>query len=93
LRKNPPRADLYNSLQRLAYTSALGLGIVEVLSGLVIWKPVQLQTLGLLFGGYDGARLVHFVGLVALAGFVVTHVLMVLLHPRSLGEMITGGKR
>jgi thiosulfate reductase cytochrome b subunit len=92
LRKEAPPVDLYNSLQRMAYTSALALGVVEVLSGLVIYKPVQLQLLGVLFGGYDGARLVHFAGLVALAGFVITHVMMVLLHPRSLGEMITGGK-
>jgi thiosulfate reductase cytochrome b subunit len=92
LRKEAPPAALYNSLQRLAYTSAMGLGLVEVLSGLAIWKPVQLELLARLFGGYDGARAVHFVGLVLLAGFVVTHVLMVALHPRSLGEMITGGK-
>jgi thiosulfate reductase cytochrome b subunit len=43
-------------------------------------------------GGYDGARFIHFATLVALAGFVVTHVAMVLLHPRALVEMITGGK-
>jgi thiosulfate reductase cytochrome b subunit len=93
LRREPPPVDLYNGLQRLAYTSALLLALVEVASGLVIYKPVQLDWLGVVFGGYDGARLVHFVGLVLLAGFVVTHVVMVLLHPRSLGEMITGGKR
>jgi thiosulfate reductase cytochrome b subunit len=93
LRREPPPVDLYNGLQRAAYTSALGLALVEVLSGLVVWKPTQLSWLGLVFGGYDGARLVHFVGLVLLAGFVVAHVLMVLLHPRSLGEMITGGKK
>jgi thiosulfate reductase cytochrome b subunit len=92
LRKEPPEANLYNGLQRMAYTSALVLGVVEVLSGLVMWKPVQFELLGLLFGGYDGARLVHFVGLVALAGFLIGHLVMVSLHPRSLGEMITGGK-
>jgi thiosulfate reductase cytochrome b subunit len=93
LRREPPPVNLYNGLQRLAYTSALLLALVEVASGLVIYKPVQLGWLAVVFGGYDGARLVHFVGLVLLAGFVVTHVVMVLLHPRSLGEMITGGKR
>jgi thiosulfate reductase cytochrome b subunit len=93
LRREPPPTDLYNGLQRLAYTAALALGAVEVLSGLAIYKPVQLEWLALLFGGYDGARLVHFVVLVLLAGFVVTHVVMALLHPRSFGEMITGGRR
>ena len=85
--------NLYNGLQRLAYTSALFLAAVEVLSGLVMWKPVQLEWLGRICGGYDGARLTHLVGLGLLAGFAVTHVIMVLLHPRSLGEMITGGKK
>jgi thiosulfate reductase cytochrome b subunit len=92
IRKEAPPVDLYNGLQRLAYTSAFLLALLVVLSGLVIWKPVQLQALGLLFGGYDGARLVHFVGMCLLGGFVVGHVIMVLAHPRSLMEMITGGK-
>ncbi len=77
----------------MAYTSALALGIVEVLSGLAVWKPVQLGLLGAMFGGYDGARLVHFLGLVGLGAFLVGHIVMVSLHPRSLGEMITGGRR
>ena len=92
LRKEPPPTDLYNSLQRLAYTSAMLLGLAVVLSGLVLWKPVQLSWLGFIMGGYDGARFVHFAGLIALAGFVITHVVMVALHPKSLVEMITGGK-
>lgn len=92
LTKNAPSADPYNGLQRLAYSSALALGFIEVLSGLAIWKPVQLEWLTLLFAGYDGARLIHFVGLALLLVFAVAHVVMVLLHPRSLGEMFTGGK-
>ena len=92
IRKDPPPVDLYNSLQRSAYTAAIGLGILSVLSGLVIYKPVQFHHLAWLMGGYDSARVVHFLGLIALAGFVITHVIMVALHPRSLGEMITGGK-
>ena len=93
LRKEAPPVDLYNGLQRLAYTSAFVLALALVLSGLAIWKPVQLGWLALIFGGYDGARLVHFVAMVLLAGFVVGHVIMVLAHPKSLMEMITGGKR
>ncbi len=93
IRKDEPPVDLYNSLQRSAYTAAVGLGILEVLSGLAIYKPVQFHHLCWLLGGYDGARVIHFVGLIALAGFVVSHVIMVALHPKSLLEMITGGKR
>lgn len=93
LRKEPPPVNLYNGLQRSAYTAALAFGILVVWSGLVMYKPVQLSWLGVLLGGYDGARLVHFACLIGLAGFALTHIVMVLLHPRSLGEMITGGKR
>jgi thiosulfate reductase cytochrome b subunit len=93
IRKQAPPADLYNGLQRLAYTSALALGAVEVASGLAIYKPVQLHWLAWCFGGYDGARAVHLIALFLLLGFIVGHVIMAALHPRSLAEMITGGKR
>jgi thiosulfate reductase cytochrome b subunit len=93
LRKEPPAAELYNPLQRLAYFVAITAAIVEVLTGLAIYKPVQLGWLAALFGGYDGARLIHFAGLVVLAGFTAAHLVLVALHPRSLGEMITGGER
>jgi thiosulfate reductase cytochrome b subunit len=92
LRKDPPPLDLYNSMQRLAYTSALLLGIAIVLSGLVIYKPTQLHWLGWFMGGYDGARVIHFYGMLAIFGFIVSHVIMVALHPRSFVEMVTGGK-
>jgi thiosulfate reductase cytochrome b subunit len=91
LRKQPPEQGLYNPLQRLAYTTATGLGVLQVLSGLALYKPVQLPWLVAAFGGYDAARLVHFAGLLLLAGFIVTHLVMVALHPRSLVEMIGGG--
>ncbi|HUJ56953.1 MAG TPA: cytochrome b/b6 domain-containing protein [Kofleriaceae bacterium] len=93
IRKTEPPKDLYNGLQRSAYTAAIALGILEVLSGLVMWKPVQLHRLGYLMGGYDGARVIHFLGLIALAGFVATHLIMVAIHWRQFPEMITGGKK
>jgi thiosulfate reductase cytochrome b subunit len=93
VRPAPPELALYNGLQRLAYSGAIALGLVLVLSGLAIWKPVQLRLLGWLFGGYDGARAAHFIGLIALAAFVVAHVIMVAAHPRSFLAMITGGRR
>jgi len=93
LRKEPPPADLYNGLQRQAYTVALVLALLEVLSGFAMWKPVQLSWLAAMFGGYDGARVVHFLALIALMLFVVVHVIMVLMHPKSIVEMVTGGKK
>lgn len=91
-RKLPVGHELYNGLQRLAYTAVLLVAIAQVLSGLVLYKPVQLRALGLLIGGYEGARIIHLYGLGFLAFFTVGHVVMVLLHPASLREMITGGK-
>jgi thiosulfate reductase cytochrome b subunit len=86
-----PPSGLYNPLQRAAYTGAIALGAIEVLSGLAIWKPVQLHWLAWLMGGYEGARLIHFFGLLALAAFVVAHLAMVALHWRRFPEIITGG--
>jgi thiosulfate reductase cytochrome b subunit len=93
IRKTPPPEDFYNGLQRLAYTSAILLAIVVVLSGLAIYKPVQLHLLTALFGGYDSARVVHLGCLGLLVFFAVTHIILVLLHPRTILTMVTGGRR
>ncbi len=92
-RKEPPTPDFYNGLQRLAYSSVILFGLVMVLSGLAIYKPVQLHPLTLLFGGYDGARVVHLAGLCLFAMFVVTHLILVASHPREIVKMVTGGRR
>ncbi len=89
--RRPASQGLYNGLQRLAYTSALALGAVLVASGLAIWKPTQLSALAACFGGYDGARAVHLLSLAGMAAFTVGHVAMVLLHPRELPTIFTGG--
>jgi thiosulfate reductase cytochrome b subunit len=81
---------VYNAAQRVAYLSAIVLGIVMVLSGLVIWKPVQFHTLGLLMGDYEGARYVHFFAMVALVLFVAVHIVMVAVVPRTFTSMFTG---
>jgi thiosulfate reductase cytochrome b subunit len=91
-RKEPPHG-FYNGLQRSAYTAAVALGFLEVVTGLAIYKPAQLRLLTAVLGGYDFARALHFFGLWALAAFVAGHVAMVVLHPRTLIAMITGGKR
>ena len=80
----------YNAAQRAAYLGAMVLGLILILSGLVIWKPVQFHTLGLPMGDYEGARLLHFFAMAALVLFVIVHVVMVLLVPRTLPTMFTG---
>lgn len=82
----------YNAIQKLMYLGVLLLGLLLVLSGLAIWKPVQLQGLVSLFGGFDIARYVHFFAMSGIGLFVVIHLLMVIIVPRTLWAMITGGK-
>src|SRR6185369_11136625 len=80
----------YNSVQKLVYAGILLTGVVIVLSGFAMWKPVQLWELTLLFGGYEGARLVHFFAMTAIVLFLILHVIMALLVPKSLRAMIRG---
>jgi thiosulfate reductase cytochrome b subunit len=84
---------VYNAAQRAAYLAVIVLGVVLVLSGLVIWKPVQFQTLGLLMGDYEGARYVHFFAMAGVVLFVIVHVVMVALVPRTFISMFTGRVR
>ena len=82
--------SVYNAVQKLLYVGVILTGVVIVLSGLSIWKPVQFQELTALFGGYDVARYVHFFAMAAIVGFLVVHVALALLVPKSLRAMITG---
>ncbi|WP_069266605.1 cytochrome b/b6 domain-containing protein [Paraburkholderia nodosa] len=85
-------ADLsqYNAVQKLAYLIAIADLVVLVLSGLAIWKSVQFPLLRESMGGYDRARVVHFCAMSVLAAFVLVHVTMVALVPRSLLTMLRG---
>ena len=80
----------YNAVQKLAYLFVIADLILLVLSGLVIWKPVQFPLLRELMGDYDNARIVHFFGMAALVAFAAVHVVMVALVPRTLILMIRG---
>jgi thiosulfate reductase cytochrome b subunit len=80
----------YNYVQKLLYVGIILVGILIVLSGLSIWKPVQLQYLTALFGGYDFARYVHFAAMSAIVAFLIVHVALALLVPKSLRAMLIG---
>ena len=92
LRGRLAHADLsvYNAAQRAAYLALIAALALLVASGLAIWKPVQLQELTAVFGGYDAARYVHFFAMAAIAGFLAIHVVMAFLVPKSLRAMILG---
>lgn len=82
--------DHYNAVQKLAYVSVILDLILLVVSGLAIWKSVQLPVLRDLMGGFDNARIVHFFAMAFLVVFIVVHVIMVALVPRTLLAMLRG---
>ena len=82
--------SVYNAVQRLLYTGVIAAGVVSVLSGVSIWKPVQFQELAAVFGGYDAARFVHFFAMATIVGFLLIHVILAILVPKSLRAMIIG---
>jgi len=86
----PHDSKRYNAVQRLLYVLvALGIGLA-IVSGLAIWKPVQLYPLTFLFGGYEVARRVHFLAMSGIVVFVVVHLALVAIVPRTLRPMLTG---
>ncbi|MDQ3810659.1 MAG: cytochrome b/b6 domain-containing protein, partial [Chloroflexota bacterium] len=92
VRRDHPRQGKHNALQKLTYFSLPILSAVTVLTGLAIWKPVQLAPLAALFGGYVWARYWHFVTMLLLVTLAVGHVFMVVaVDPYSIRSMITGG--
>jgi thiosulfate reductase cytochrome b subunit len=92
LRGKLSHADLstYNAAQKTAYLGAILLVIGLILSGLALWKPVQLYWLAAPMGDYEGARLLHFFCMAGRVAFIVVHVAMVALVPKTFPMMITG---
>jgi thiosulfate reductase cytochrome b subunit len=81
----------YNAVQRVLYVAIILIGILQVLSGLAIWKPVQFSELAVLFYDFQTARLVHFLGMAAIVAFLLVHVALALIVPKTLIAMVTGG--
>jgi thiosulfate reductase cytochrome b subunit len=81
----------YNAVQKILYLGVMLVGILIVISGLALWKPVQFSELSALFGNFQTIRLVHFLCMSAIVAFLVVHVTLALLVPQSLLAMLTGG--
>jgi thiosulfate reductase cytochrome b subunit len=81
---------VYNHVQRLLYIGVLCLAVLVVLSGLAIWKPVQFQTLASLFISFQGARWVHFLCMIGIVLFLIVHVTLALLVPKTIVSMVKG---
>jgi thiosulfate reductase cytochrome b subunit len=86
----PHQLGAYNAVQKTLYLGVLAAGIVMVLTGLSIWKSGQFQELAFVFGGYDTARLIHFLGMSAIVLFLIVHIALVVIVPKTLPAMITG---
>jgi thiosulfate reductase cytochrome b subunit len=84
------RLGEYNAVQRVAYWGVLASVAMMLLSGIAIWKPVQTYPLEVLFGGFQGARIVHFLFMTAIALFIVVHVALVILVPKTFLAMTLG---
>ena len=84
------RLGEYNAVQKAAYLGVLTLVAIMILSGIAIWKPVQTYPMELLFGGFQGARLVHFIVMVGIVLFILVHVGLTLIVPRTLLAMVVG---
>jgi thiosulfate reductase cytochrome b subunit len=92
IRKDHPVQGKHNALQRGTYFILPWIGALAVMSGIAIWKPVQLAPLTDLFGGYVWARYWHFVAMTLLVVLSLVHIFMVFaVDPYSLKSMVTGG--
>jgi thiosulfate reductase cytochrome b subunit len=81
----------YNAVQKVLYAGVILVIIVQVISGLAIWKPIQFSSLVWLFYDFQGARLAHFLGMAAICLFMAVHITLALLVPRTILAMLNGG--
>ena len=90
----PPVTGQYNALQKLAYTTTIGCGALSIVTGLVMYMPVQLSALAWVVGGFHTARLLHFLAMCGVLAFIPGHLIMVALHGwDNFMSMIIGWKR
>ena len=73
----PPLQGKFNSMQKISYCVVILMGGLELLTGLAIYKPVQAGGLTFILGGYEAARLEHFILTVGFILFFFVHVLQV----------------
>ncbi len=91
LRLSHDDLTVYNAVQKILYLGVIVVGILIVITGLSLWKPVQFSELAGLFGSFQTIRLIHFLCMSAIVAFVAIHLALALLVPRSLLAMLTGG--
>jgi thiosulfate reductase cytochrome b subunit len=91
IRKQPLPKKKFNGAQQVTYTGVIVMGLLMVLTGLCMFKPVQFTFLTHLFGSYDNARLIHFVVTILFVLFFLVHVAQVIRAGwNNFRSMITG---
>jgi len=78
IKKYQPPQQKYNAAQRIAYTAIIFMGIGSVLTGLAIYKPVQFSRVMFLCGGYEAARIEHFILTLGYVLFFLIHIIQVI---------------
>ena len=81
---------VYNAV---LYIVVILAGIWQIITGLLIWKPVQFSSAVALLGGFQAVRVEHFIGMSVIFGFLLVHVALTILVPSTLWAMISGGPR
>ncbi len=79
IRKSAPPQSKYNAAQRIAYSAIMVMGICSVITGLAIYKPIQFSWLRILSGGYENARLIHFILTIGYCIFFLIHIVQVII--------------
>ena len=91
IRKDAPEQIKYNGAQRIAYAGVVVLGAAALVTGLAIYKPVQLGFLTRILGGYEMARWFHFWITWSFVGFFVIHIVQVVIAGwNNFQSMVTG---
>jgi thiosulfate reductase cytochrome b subunit len=91
IRKTAPPQKKYNAAQKIAYTGIIIMGFGSIITGLAIYKPVQLWWLCELMGGYAFARILHFALTIGYSLFFVVHIVQVILAGwNNFRSVITG---
>jgi thiosulfate reductase cytochrome b subunit len=91
IRKTKPPQTKYNAAQRISYTTIIVMGLGSVITGLAIYKPVTFAFFAAICGGYEAARLEHFILTIGYCLFFLVHVAQVIFAGwRNFQSMITG---
>jgi thiosulfate reductase cytochrome b subunit len=91
LSKKPLPRRKFNGAQQIAYTSIILMGAGSMITGLAIWKSVQFSWLTAMLGGYQAARLEHFLLTLGYVGFFLLHITQVIRAGwNNLRAMVTG---